>query len=230
MCSNGRRLTRSYAIADLALATPSSPAVMKRGRSPETSSAAPGGTTLPPAITADTGCDEPPPQKKSKANDGNDGAASSVQSGKRASKMVPPRSPLPVRSNRVIHPGAPDQKNPRRTSAQVAADNKRKEDLKRDLDALAQKQIEILAQMEVDQAIADELENQEAIGCLADVEAIEEDIDSGFGNSEYGSDTDMDGEDKTDTPKVPAVCHVPTGVVRTKTMHRKRRLKREIHD
>jgi hypothetical protein len=138
---------------------------------------------LPPAIakdkqglfasTADTGCDEPPPQKKSKANNGNNGATSSLQSGKRASKTVTPWSPLPIQSNRIIHPGAPDQKNLRHTSAQVAADNKQKEDLKCDLDALAQKQIEILAQMEVDQAIADKVENQDTIGCLADIEAIE---------------------------------------------------------
>jgi hypothetical protein len=65
--------------------------------------------------------------------------------------------------------------------------------------------LEILAQMEVNQAIADEVENQDTISCLADVEAIKKNIDSGFGSSEHESNIDMDGENKTDTLKVPVV-------------------------
>jgi hypothetical protein len=44
--------------------------------------------------------------------------------------VVPARSPLPARSNRVTNPGAPDQRRARRTSAEVAAANKAKMDLK----------------------------------------------------------------------------------------------------
>jgi hypothetical protein len=154
----------------------------------------------------DSCCDEDqPPTKKPRANSDDDGATPLPLPGKQRGKKVPPRSPLPVRINRVLNPGAPDKKNTRHSSAQVAANKQRKEDLRRDLDALAQRQIEILAEMEVEQEMADDKEDRDAIRTLADVET---DVDmseafSNVGSSEYGGDTEVDGGDTEEemTPK-----------------------------
>ncbi|KAH9988441.1 hypothetical protein BJV74DRAFT_885329 [Russula compacta] len=171
-----RPLTRTYAVADLSQGQPpapvSRPPAKKRGRPPKATTATSGSTMSsykdnqePSAGNGDSsGDEEQPPTKKPKAND--KGATASVPAGKRGKVTVPPRSPLPVRNNRVVNPGAPDRKNPRRTSAQVAAEKKRKEELQRDLDALAQRQIEILAEMEADQEMADEAEDGTPSGLL----------------------------------------------------------------
>lgn len=163
----------------------------------------------PSAGNGDSSGNEEPPAKKLKASDQNKGATSSMPSGKRGKVTVPPRSPPPVRSNRVVNPGAPDQKNTRRTSAQVAADKKRKDELQRDLDAFAQRQIEILAEMEAEQEMADKAEDRDAIRTLADVEDIEGDVemsDAISEISEFGGDADVNGEAEKDivVPKVPA--------------------------
>jgi hypothetical protein len=233
MSSNGRRRrTRSLATADLSLLP------KKRGQPPKTTSPTGSHTTSSETATkdkqplfagnGDSSCDEDqPPTKKSKTDNCDDGAASSQQSGKRGNKKVIPWSPRPVRSNRVLHPGAPDMKNARRTSAQVVADNKRKEGLKRDLDALAQRQIEILAQMEISQEMADEADDQDAIRTLADVEDNQDIEDSDFVMAEMASDissfegdTDVDGGDtempaRKKIPAVSAVCRFSTSITET---------------
>jgi hypothetical protein len=240
MNSNRHRLTRSYAVSDLSVPLPppdpspppaspplppapvSRPQPKKRGRPPKSIAATAGSTASSgtaanskQALSAGNGdisSDEDQPiTKKPKVNDNDKHTVSSLQLGKRGSKKIPPRSPLPVRSNRVLNPGAPDKKNTRRTSAQVAAEKKRKVDLQRNLDALAQRQIEILAEMEVAQEAADEDEDRDAVRTLADVETIE-DIDdikdiemseaiSDIGGSEYCSDTE---KEITAPKKVPA--------------------------
>jgi hypothetical protein len=149
---------------------------------------------------------EQPPTKKLKAN--NKGAMVSVPAGKQGKVTVPPWSPLPIRNNHIVNPGAPDRKNPRHISAQVAAEKKRKEELQHDLDALAQRQIEILAEMEADQEMADKAEDWDAIRTLADVEDIEEDVEMSDAISEFGGDTDVNGKAEKDkeivASKVPA--------------------------
>ncbi|KAH9977533.1 hypothetical protein BJV74DRAFT_888375 [Russula compacta] len=174
-------LTRTYAVADLSQGQPpmpvSRPQPKKRGWPPKATT-----TTVSSTIASDkdkqepsagngdsSGNEEQPPAKKPKASN-NKGATSSM--------------PL-------------DKKNKRHTSAQVAADKKRKEELQRDLDALAQRQIEILAEMEAKQEMADEAEDQDAIRTLADIDEIKGDVEmldaiSEF--SEFGGDTDVDRE------------------------------------
>ncbi|KAH9965082.1 hypothetical protein BJV74DRAFT_799621 [Russula compacta] len=211
-------LTHTYAVADLSQGQPpmpeSCPQPKKRGRPPKATT-----TTVSSTIASDkdkqepsagngdsSGDEEQPPAKKPKASD-NKGAMSSMPLGKQGKATVPP-------CNRVVNPGAPDKKNKRHTSAQVAADKKQKEELQHDLDALTQRQIEILAEMEAKQEMADEAEDQDAIRTLADIDEIEGDVEmldaiSEF--SKFGGDTDVDREAGKEivAPKVPvkAVCH-----------------------
>jgi hypothetical protein len=117
-----------------------------------------------------------PPAKKPKVNDVQKNVTS--QSGRRGGnlKQVQPRSPLPKCVNRVVNPGAPDKPSERRSSAQVAEDKRRRDELKRNLEALKQREVEIMAEMEVQQEMADEEEEQSAVKTLAEVENIEDDV------------------------------------------------------
>lgn len=63
------------------------------------------------------------------------------------SRVIPPRSPLSQRTNRVINPGAPDQKRAQRTSEEVAAAAKQKENLRLELEELERKKIQTMADM-----------------------------------------------------------------------------------
>ena len=114
-----------------------------------------------------------PPVKKLKALDINKTDAT-LQSGKQRGVQVPPRS-LPTRINRVINPGAPDKPGTRRTSAQVAAEKQRQVNLQCDLDALKQRQVQILAELELQLEMADEQEERDTVRKLAD--GIESDIE-----------------------------------------------------
>lgn len=224
MASNRRALTRSNAVGDLSSQVspptpPPHPLLKKRsqplkGGTVATASSpvsppemAVADKSVPPAGNGDPSSDEEqPPAKKPNTNDSKRNATS--QSGKRGRKQVPPRSPLPARINRVINPGAPDRTSTRRTSAQVAADNKQKADLQRDFETLKKRQIEILAQMEIQQALADEEEDQNSVRTLADADPIQSDVQmtdpiASFTSSEYGGDTEID-EPEEETPKAPA--------------------------
>ena len=99
--------------------------------------------------------EEQPLNKKAKGNDAKRNTTSWV--GRQGSTQIPLRSPLPKRVNCVINPGAPDQKNTRHTSVQVTAEKERQAKLKHDLEALKQQQIELLAQMQVDQEMDNEV-------------------------------------------------------------------------
>jgi len=57
--------------------------------------------------------------------------------------VLPPRSPNPVRASRVAHPGAPDMKRGKRTTAQVTEAAKRKEEARLRLEMLEQEKLEI---------------------------------------------------------------------------------------
>jgi hypothetical protein len=87
-------------------------------------------------------------------------------------KIVPPRSPLPAR-RRALHPGAPDMVRPRRSHAQVAAEKKQAEGRKHDAKKLAQRNIDTLAQMGIQQKIDDEEEEARVIEKLSDIEMVE---------------------------------------------------------
>ena len=88
---------------------------------------------------------------------------------------LPARSPLPVRSNRVTNPGAPDRRRARRTSAEVTAANKAKMDLKERLEQLEREKIEALAALEVQEELDDEVEKQALINNIGDLGCLHSD-------------------------------------------------------
>jgi hypothetical protein len=147
------------------------------------------------------------PAKKAKANDIDKNGASS-QSQKRGGIQVPLRSPRPVRSNRVINPGAPDQPSTRRTSSQVTAEKQRKASLQRGLEALKLREIEILAELELGQALFDEDADRNVVRTLAVVDSDVEMADpiEEFTSSESDGDTDVDEVVALKAPAKIAVC------------------------
>lgn len=113
-------------------------------------------------------CTHQPPAKRPKKTD----VASPVKHGAGLrQKLIPPRSPLPVRINRVVNPGAPDQKRGRRTSASVTAAMRRKEELKLELEKMEKDKIRMLAEME---ATEEEEQQQEERMVIRDVTDLAE--------------------------------------------------------
>ena len=86
------------------------------------------------------------------------------------------------------------------------------------MDAIRQRQTEILAELEIGLEKADEAERQDVIRSLNDIQAIEEDIEMAIGisGSENGSDTDDNSENDItimNTLKAPTgskVCRIST--------------------
>ena len=189
--------TRSYAVSKLS-------APKRQGQPLKTMTPAASGTVSSVAnetklFVSDSDSshdDKQPSAKKLKVNDSSNGVALPLPSGKWGNKVVTPQSPLPIRSTRIINPGYPDKKNARCTSAQVAAENEKKEALRRYLDAIRQRQTEILAELEIGLEKADEAERQDVIRSLDDIQAIEEGIEMAIGisGSENGGDTDDNSE------------------------------------
>lgn len=217
--SNGPVRLKSRPLLSPPTSAPS-PSQKKRARPLKNTASAPADATSPPETTALnkevplTGGDgtisdeEQPPSKKSKANDtNNDGAKSHTR--KRGGVQVPPRSPLPIRSNRVVNPGAPDKPNTRRTSAEVTAAMERKAALQREVDALAQRQAEILAEMEVQLEINDENEARNVVRTLGTESEVEPElvdpIDISGSDSEYEGNSEGDEEAALKAPAKKAV-------------------------
>jgi hypothetical protein len=76
--------------------------------------------------------------------------------------VVPPRSPLPNRINRVVNPGRPDAKCTKWTSAEVTAAEKWKEDLRKQIEEHDRRKIQALAEIELQEEMeAAEEENNE---------------------------------------------------------------------
>jgi hypothetical protein len=79
-------------------------------------------------------------------------------------KVVPStRSPLPLRAKRPLHPGAPDMVKPKRTSAQVTAAAERRAVLQHQADELEQQKIDKLAEIELEEELAEEDEKRTAV-------------------------------------------------------------------
>lgn len=225
--SNGRVRALKTQPPVLPPTSPSRPSQKKRARPLYTANTSAGATPPPEAASLDknvpsTGGGDPisdeeqPPSKKSKANVTNKNDAK-LQSGKRGGVQVPPRSPLPVRSNHVLNPGAPDKPNKRRTSAQVTAEMERKAALRREADALRQRQIEILAEMEAELENEDEDKDRNVVRTLtaeSDVEPAEElaPINVSSSDSEYNGDSEVVEEAALKAPSKKAVRSFP-GVV-----------------
>ncbi|KAH9993137.1 hypothetical protein BJV74DRAFT_795657 [Russula compacta] len=77
--------------------------------------------------------------------------------------VLPPRSPNPMCASRVTHPGAPDMKHGRWTTAEVTEAAKHKEEACLHLEMLEKEKLEILGKMEVDEELEDEVEEQTTV-------------------------------------------------------------------
>lgn len=71
----------------------------------------------------------------------------------------------------------------------MTADKKQKEKLKRSLEELAKKKVDLLAEIEIRQQDEDEEEKQRVVNTIADVEGLEQSEE--FGN--YGGDSEIEG-------------------------------------
>ena len=235
MSSANRRLTRSYAVADLSKPEPPAPRpVPKKCRQPPklATTAATSAITPPEAEVAEHECplsghavetneDDQPPVKKSKvatleADVHSPSSSVTPQPGKQ-NRPKPVLRTLPDRK-RNPHPGAIVMNHPRRTSAQVAADNKRATELKQSLEELAQKKVEILAEIEVQQQTGDAEEERRVVKRLEDLEVSEEEFSNHSGDTEVdegvakldGGDSSGEGMDQTRaTPLKVTVCYFP---------------------
>jgi hypothetical protein len=102
-------------------------------------------------------------------------------------KVIPPRSPLPARAKRPLNPGAPDMAKTKRTSAEVSAATERKAALQCQADKLQRQRIETLAMMELDEELEEEEEERMVVrkrayaGSLHDVDDITTQSDDGEG-------------------------------------------------
>ena len=236
MSSANRPLTCSYAVADLSKPEPPAtkqprPVPKKRCQPPKlATTAATSAITPPEAKVAERECplsghavetneDDQPPVKKSKvanseANIHSPSSPVTPQPGKQ-NQSKPVLRTLPDRK-RNPHPGAIVMSHPRRTSAQVAADNKRAEELKLSLKELAQKKVEILAEIEVQQQTDDAEEEQRVVKRLEDLEVSAEEFSSHSGDTEVDEGVakvdggDSSGEDTDETRATPlkvTVCY-----------------------
>ena len=94
-------------------------------------------------------------------------------SSNQAKNTLPPRSLLPHRTNRNIHPGKSSMPRPKRTSAEVAEAKAKEAELLRKLEELDKQKIEVLAEMEVDEEEKDIEEEETAIRHLNDLQDSE---------------------------------------------------------
>jgi hypothetical protein len=137
-------------------------------------------------------CTHQPPTKRSKKAD----VASPVKHGAGSFrlKLIPPRSPLPVRINRVVNPGAPDQKRGRRTSASVTAAMQRKEHLKSELEKMERDKIRMLAEMEASEEEEQRQEERMVIRDVTDLAESYPDIEGEPDNDHVMADSEEDIE------------------------------------
>ena len=127
-----------------------------------------------------------PPAKKTKISNTTSPVQRSGKVGNSRAKVVPPRSPLPSRTNRVVNPGAPDKKRKKRTSAEVAAAAEQKKILQLELERIEKDKIRMLAEME---AVEEEEEREEERMRIKDIADLAE---------SHG----VDGDSETDTQYV----------------------------
>jgi hypothetical protein len=110
-----------------------------------------------------------PPAKKTKVSNSISPADDNI--GNSHSKTMPRRSPLPLRINRVVNPGAPDKKRTKRTSAEVAAAAQQKRNLRLELEKMERDKIRMLAEME---AVEEEEQREEERMGIKDIADLAE--------------------------------------------------------
>ena len=228
MPSKRRGLTRTYAATDVStqvssVAPPPRPPPQKRARpvkklppptpletagfTANSSAVSPSETAIvnkdiPPGDGDPSSDEDQPAAKRTKVND----IDAALQPRKRGSIQVPPRSPRPVRANHVVNPGAPDKPGTRRTSSQVATEKVRVATLQRNFEAIKLREVEILAELELQLELADERQGQDVINTLVDSDVEMSDPIEDFTNSEFDGHTDVDEVAALKAPVKNVVC------------------------
>jgi hypothetical protein len=105
-------------------------------------------------------------------------------------KVIPPRSPLPARAKRPVNPGAPDMAKTKRTSAEVSAAAERKATLQHQADKLERRRIEMLAKMELEEELEEEEEERTVVRKRASMESLYS-VDDVTTRSDDGEGTGM---------------------------------------
>jgi len=137
-----------------------------------------------------------PPAKKTKVSNNTSPVQRGGRVGNPGPKVMPPRSPLPLRDNRVVNPGAPDFKRKKRTSAEVAAAAQQKKKLRLELEQIEKDKIRMLAEMEAVEEDEERDEERMRIKDIADL--AESHIDSEEGMARDNDIVMADGEDGED--------------------------------
>ena len=170
-------------VNDIDSTAPEAPAPRKRGRPPGVHNAT-NRTGQPPAKKLKVADNVPitmsPMQTTAENSDVEMPASPSPKHRAQHQIVVPARSPLPACSNRVTNPGAPDQRRARQTSAEVAAANKAKMDLKDRLEQLERQKIEALAALEVEEELDDNEEKQASINNISDLNHLHSDDEENY--------------------------------------------------
>ena len=195
-----RRLTRSYAVANLEdePVTISKPMKEKKRKRTGDDTASEGDDTLEvPQSPPRPKRGRPPAKKKAtetvpevgEASASGDTGAKDPKPITFRGKTMPLRSPQPSRMNRNTHLGIIAQPKPKRTSAEVAAIAERKADLQRQADEFERKRIELLAEMEIQEEFDDEAEERSVVRKRAEASSLDgvEDVEM---ESKDGEDTD----------------------------------------
>jgi hypothetical protein len=113
-------------------------------------------------------------------------------------KPIPPRSPLPQRINRVIHPGRPAMPRPKHTSAEVAEAKAKKAELLQRLEELDKQKKIALAEMELDEEEEDMEEERTAVQHRNDLQDAESEVEQkNIQLLEMELDEDEDMEERT---------------------------------
>ena len=143
--------------------------------------------------TEPTSTDQPPAKKK-KGSNGTSPIkhASSVGNSHLKVMPVPPRSPLPSRTNRVVNPGAPDKKRMKRTSTEMTVAAQQKEKLKLELARMEKEKIRMLAEMEE----VEEQEQREEEGMrIKDIADLAESNAGGETDTQYDKEGNLKASD-----------------------------------
>ena len=180
-----RPLTRTYAVANLEEMVPVLPATVKRANHKRTRNAESTESDGTDGNDGEPPSQEPPespvtrkrgqpsaknkpaaPRKSAKTTKGN-ASKPTPEAASGNSKAVPPRDPLPPRTNRNNHPGIIDLPRSKRTPAEVVAATKRKATLQRQVEDLERRRIEMLAEMELQEELQEEEEEHAVVKRLA---------------------------------------------------------------
>jgi len=210
---NTRRLTRTYAIANLEtmdvdppLADTQAPVTSKKRTAIEAEIS--GGETEP----------EVPVKAKRGRPAGSKNKPKVVQTvndtGKRVDLLLERRPavknvitrPQPVRRTRVVDPAGPDRPRPKRSSVEVKAAAARKAQLQEELKELNERKIQAMAEMDVQEELEDEEEERQRTSHVANTASMDgvDDIEEfSDGNQENpSSDFVADSEESQDQEEV----------------------------